>query len=126
MIEKASGKMPPPTPWMTRPTSISAQRGGDRGDQRADAEQHQHDHQQPLLAVHVAEAADDRRRHRGAEQEGGQHPADGALGRVERILDLRQGRDDEGLEEGVRDPAEGEDGEDDPGAWSLIGSLTIR
>ena len=116
MIENASGKMPPPAPWITRPRIISHRRRGDRGDQRAEREHQQHDHQQALLAVHVAEPADDRRRHRGAQQIGGQHPADRALGGVERALDLRQRRDHQRLQERVGDAAERQDGEDDPGA----------
>src|SRR3954468_19393608 len=72
MIPNASGKMPPAAAWITRPTSISArvpapnrhprERPGDRRDERPDAQQAEHEHEQPLLAVHVAEPPDDRRR----------------------------------------------------------------
>ena len=68
-IAKASGKMPPATPWMTRATMSMPSELRDRGEQRAEAEHEQRPQQQSLLAVHVAEAADDRRAHRGREQE---------------------------------------------------------
>ena len=47
-----------------------------RADERADAEGAEHVDEHALLAEHVAEAADDRRGDRGAEQVDGEHPGD--------------------------------------------------
>ncbi len=51
-----------------------ADRGGERVDHRAGAEEHEHRGEHAALAVEVAELADDRRRDRGADQEAGEHP----------------------------------------------------
>jgi hypothetical protein len=84
------------------------QRVGQRGDDRAAAEQAQADEQPALLAVHVAEAADDRRGHRGGQQEGRQQP--GRVGRVaaELALDGRHRRHDHRLGQRVRQGGAGE------------------
>ncbi len=65
------------------------QRRGDRGDHRPETEEDEHDDEQPLLAVHVPEPADQRRPDRRAEQIRGQHPADGVDRGVELLLKLR-------------------------------------
>ena len=74
MIPNASGKIAPPTPWMTRATISTPMIVRERGEQRADAEHDERDDEHALLAEHVAEAADDRRQDRGAEQVRRQHP----------------------------------------------------
>ncbi len=62
-IPKARGKTPPPAPWMTRPTII-----GTSAVERAEtsvptASRPKRVEEQALLAVHVAEAAEDRGPH---------------------------------------------------------------
>ena len=101
MMPMASGKIAPPAPWMARPAIEHGQRAADGGDQRADAEDGQRDEQPALLAVHVAQAAEQRRGDRRGEQEGGQQP--GGVGRagVELVLQLGQRRDDHGLRQRV-------------------------
>ena len=61
----------------------------------------EHDHEHALLAEHVAEAAEHRRRHRRAQQVGGEDPRDGALRRVQRGLQRRQRRHDERLQQHI-------------------------
>ena len=81
MIEKASGKMPPPTPWITRPSEHHREGGGDGRDRacraRAAASTIISRRSLPYMSpsrpmIGVVD--------RGAQQEGGEHPADGALG----------------------------------------------
>ena len=69
----------------------------------ADAEQDEHDDEQPLLAVDVPEPADQRCRDRRAEQIRGQHPADGVDRGVQRVLELWQRGRDERLQQGIAD-----------------------
>ncbi len=83
----------------------------ERGHERADRQKQKDDHQQPLLAVHVAEPADQRCRHRSAQEVRRQDPADGVLRGVQRVLDVRQRGRDKRLQQRVRDAAQGEDDE---------------
>src|SRR6266571_745336 len=55
------------------------QRTGQRPEQSSGGKSQQGPHQQPLLTVHVAELADDRRTDRGREQEPSQQPGDTRL-----------------------------------------------
>ena len=66
--------MPPPTPWMTRPSDEHAERRRERADRAADRERDQHHGQHPAAAEEVAELADDRRRDRRREQVAGEDP----------------------------------------------------
>ncbi len=81
-------------------------RAGERRDERADAEHDERGNQRVLLAEHVAEASDDRREHRCAQQVGGEHPRDRGRRRVQVALDLGQRRRDERLQQ--RERAAGE------------------
>ena len=74
MIPNASGKIPPPTPWMTRPSDEHAERRRERAHRAAGREDQQHERQDPAAAEQVAELADDRRRDRGREQVAGEDP----------------------------------------------------
>ena len=64
---------------------------------------HERPDEQPLLAVHVAEPAEDRRADRGREQIAGEQPRHAGLGRVQAVLDRRQRGDDRRAEHRVRD-----------------------
>ncbi len=64
------------------------------------------DHEQPLLAVLVAELAEDRRRDRRDEQEDREHPRRPGRRRVELALEHRQRRHDHRLLERERGPRE--------------------
>ncbi len=103
MIPNASGKIPPPAPCTTRamistgsePASAATSVPTARIDERPD--------EQVLLAVHVAEPADDRRADGRGEQIAGQDPGDAVLARVEAVLDRRERRHDRGAEERKRE-----------------------
>ncbi len=111
MIPKASGKIAPAAPWMARPEDQHADGPADRAHERAQREHAEHAEQHPLLAVHVAETAEQRRGDAGGEQEGGEQPG-GGLGRgAHVVLDRRQRRDDHRLGQRVRDRAQDEDAE---------------
>jgi len=90
-MPKASGKMPPAAPWSARPT-ITRQRVGNRCQQRADREDHEGPQQHAPLAVHVAQATQDRGPDRGRQQVGGQQPGHARLRGVQIVLDRRQRR----------------------------------
>ena len=79
------------------------------------------DDQHPLLADHVADPAEDGREDRRRQQEGGQHPGHGVLGGVELVLDGRQHRGHERLQQRVGDRPEQQDGEGDPVAGPCRG-----
>ena len=57
-------------------------RGRERRDDRADDQRCEHDQEHALLAEHVAEAPEHRRRDRGADEVRREHPGDGRLARV--------------------------------------------
>ena len=106
MIAKESGNTAAPVPASAR-NAIS--------DQMLHATAHptqparnsdEADHEQPLLAVLVAELAEDGRRNRRAEQEDGEHPGRPRRRRVELALDHRQRRNDHRLLERERGPGE--------------------
>ena len=97
----ASGKIAPPAPWMARPAIMTVSEPASGRDQRADAEDGQRDQQPVLLAVHVAQAAEQRRRDRRGEQEGGQQPGGVGGAGVELLLELGQRRDDHRLRQRV-------------------------
>ena len=88
------------------------QRRRQRRDHGADAEDAQRDQQQALLAVHVAEPADDRGRHRRRQQVAGQQPRHPGLGGVEAVLDRRQGRDHRRAQHRVGQAGHRGDGQD--------------
>jgi hypothetical protein len=69
------------------------QRAGDRGQKRAERQDHQRPQQNALLAVHVAEATKDRGADRGSEEIRRQDPRDTRLRCVQRMLEGRQRRD---------------------------------
>ena len=111
MIPKASGKTAP-RDALDRPAGDQqADRVRERADQRADGEEDQRHEQHPLLAEHVAEAADDRRRHRGGQQVGGEDEGDRGRGGAEVVLDRGQGRGDHRLRERVGERAQHEHAE---------------
>ena len=126
MIPIASGRIAPPMPWTARPDDVDAERMAERADQVARAEQQQREQQQALLAVHVAEPAEDRRRDRGGEQERRQQPGDVGRGRVQLALDRRQRRDDHRLRERVGQRAEREDEERAVRCGALLGPGAVR
>ena len=93
-----------------------------RGDQQAEAARNGGEHgagcedperpeEQPLLAVHVAEAAEDGRADRGGEQVGREQPGDAGLARVKVALDGRQRGHDHRAEHRVGDAADREHGQ---------------
>jgi hypothetical protein len=84
------------------------QRGGDRGEQGPCGEDHQGQEQQSLLAVHVAEAAEDRGPDRGRQQVAGQQPGDAGLAGAEVVLHRRQRRHHRRAQQRVGHPTEGE------------------
>ena len=92
-----------------------------RRHKRADGQEREHDHQQPLFPVHVAEPADQRCRNRGAQEVRRQDPADGVLRRVQRVLDVGQSRRDKRLQQCIGDPAQREDEKRE--AWMLAVGL---
>ena len=109
MIPNASGKMPPPTPWMARAT-ISSASELETPASRVPALQHdERPDEQALLAVHVAEPADDRGADGGREQVRGEDPGDPVLGGVQVVLDRRQRRHDSRAEHRERETGDRED-----------------
>jgi hypothetical protein len=85
--------------------------GRQRGEQGAGAEDGQREHQRALLAEHVAQAPDDRREDRRAQQVGGQDPGHRGLRGVQFALDLGQRRCDQRLQDGERARGQRQDGE---------------
>ena len=111
MMPKASGKMAPAAPWMTRPDQDHAQAGAQRTDQRAHAQGDEHADDDLLLADGVAHPAQHRRGDGRAEQVGGQQPAGAGLRGVQRLLELGDGRDDQRLQEAEGQGRGGQHGE---------------
>ena len=111
MIPNDKGSTAPPTPWMTRATIRTMIEWDSPASTDPAASAARVSDQQPLLAHHVADASEDRRENRRRQQVRGQHPRDGVLGGVELVLDGRERRDHQGLEEGVRHRADHQDGE---------------
>jgi hypothetical protein len=68
------------------------QRRGQGRDQGPERQRGQHDNQEPLLAMNVAHAAEDRSGDRGAQQVGGEGPRGGIFGDVQLVLDGGEGR----------------------------------
>ena len=60
MIPNASGKIAPPAPWTPRPRMSTPIDGADAQTNEPSAEDAERDEQHLLLAVHVAEAAEQR------------------------------------------------------------------
>ena len=104
MIPKASGKIAPPAPWITRATISTSMLVASAASSVPTARTTSGD-EHALLAEHVAQAADDRRQDRGAQQVGGEDPRDRGGRRVQVVLDLRQRRRDERLQDRERDAA---------------------
>jgi hypothetical protein len=110
MIAIASGKIPRRT--LDHATDDEQpERAGECRDEDADRHGAQRGDEDALLAEHIAQAPEDRCRHRGAQQERGQHPGGAGRRRVQVELNLAQGRDDERLQHRQRHRAEGEDPE---------------
>ena len=105
--------MPPPSPWMTRPTTSGASVVAMALTNVPTATAVERDHEHALLPEHVAEPAEDRRRDRRAEQERRQHPGHRRRRRAQVGLDLAQGRRYERLRHGQGKPAEREEEERD-------------
>ena len=101
---------------------------GQRADQRPDGEGDQDGDDDPLLADHVTDSAQDRRGDGGTEQVRGQQPTRPALRRVQRVLQLRNGRDDQALQQAEGQGGGGEDrkGDDVVGACACHGGSTPR
>ena len=100
-------------PLEAAPDNHQGERVGQAGDDRSNGEQRERDREQPLLAEHVTEAAEDRRRDRRDEEIRGDHPGDAARRGAELALEVAQGRDDRRLRE---DEGEGAEAEDQEGA----------
>ena len=73
-MPNASGKIPPAAPWSARPTTSSASELATAASSVPTARITNVQTQHARLAVHVAEATEDRGADRGREQVGGQHP----------------------------------------------------
>ena len=84
------------------------ERARDAGEQRARAEHDERPDEQALLAVHVAEPADDRGADGGREQIRSEHPGDPVLGGVQVVLDRRQRRHDRRAEHRERETGDRE------------------
>ena len=111
MIPKASGKTAPPTPWIARPAISSPIECESAQTSEPRAKTTSVDEQHPLLAEHVAEAADDRRRDRRGQQVGGEHEGDRGRRGAEVLLDRGQRRGDHRLRERVGERAQDEHAE---------------
>ena len=74
MIPNASGKIPPPTPWMTRPATSTPSDGASAHTTLPAAKTSSTIVRTAAAAEEVAELADDRRRDRGGEQVAGEDP----------------------------------------------------
>nr|WP_281423487.1 hypothetical protein [Nocardia tengchongensis] len=79
---------------------VDGQRGGEGADHRADDEHAHGDHDHRLLAVHVAEAGQQRGGDRAGEQGGGEQPGDAGDVGVQLGDEARQQRDHDGLLQG--------------------------
>ena len=95
-----SGNAAPPRPWTTRPTSTKRQGRRQGGDERAEGDRGEGEHQGALLARDVADPAEQRRRDGGGQQPGGEDPGDRGGRRPQVVLDGRQHRRDQGLQHG--------------------------
>ena len=84
------------------------QRARHGANHRADGEDEEGPKEQALLAVHVAEASDDRGADGGCEQVTGEQPRDPGLRRVKLALHRRQRRHDQRAQHRVRQPADRE------------------
>ena len=112
MIENAKGKIPPATPWITRATISTPSELETAASSVPNARITSVHSEQSLLAVHVAEPADDRRPDRGRQQEAGEQPGDARLAGVEVLLNRRQGRDHGRAQDRVGQPGQRQDGQD--------------
>ena len=83
--------------------------GAERGDDGAGGEQPERDDEQPALAEHVAEAAEDRRADGGGEQVARDRPGDAAGVGVQRARELGERRDQRRLREREGERRERED-----------------
>ena len=105
-IENASGKIPPPAPWITRAT-ISSASESDTAASSVPAGRttsvHSSSRSLPYMSPSrpMIDVAD-----RGRQQEAGQQPGDARLGRVEAVLERRQRRDHRRAEHRVGEPGE--------------------
>ena len=84
----------------------------DRSEQRAGREYQQRPQEQALLAVHVAEPADDRGANRRRHEEPGEQPGRAGLGRVQLVLERRQSRDHRRAQDCVRQTGQRQDRKD--------------
>lgn len=87
------------------------QGGRQRTYQRPEREGNQDSDDDPLLADHVADSAEDRRGDSRAKQVGGQQPARRVLRSAQGVLQLRNGRNNQRLQQAVGHRGCGEDRE---------------
>ena len=111
MIPKQSGKMPPPAPCRTRPATTTSRLVPSAETTEPATKMPERDDEQPALAEHVAEAAEDRRADGGREQVGGDRPGDAAGVGVERLGELGERGDEHRLREREGERGEREDEE---------------
>ena len=120
-IPNASGKMPPPAPWITRPTIIRTERARQRRDQDPDG---QDDRASPAAAAPCRTCRRDGRgstvAHRCREQVTGQQPGHPRLVRVQAVLQIGQGGDDRRAQHRVGEAGERGDREDQIGMDSMV------
>jgi hypothetical protein len=107
-IAKASGKTAAPTPWTKRNATSEGRSQASAAPSEAEPEHGQRGHEHAFLAVGVAEPADDRRQHGGAQQEAGDDPRGPARGGAELAPEERQRGDDQRLHERQRDAGGGQ------------------
>ena len=122
-IPNASGKIAPPSPWIVLAVIITGSVVARPPSSAADREAAERDHEHALLAEHVAEAPRDRRHDGRGEQVRREHPRDTRGRGVQVLLDHRQGRHHERLQQRVRRPAEREHGKNHPWPSGLGGAL---
>ena len=105
-VDRAAGALDRPAEQHHR------QRRSERADERS-AGKRDHDRaEDAVLAEDVSGAPEDRGQHRGAQQVRGQDPCGSARGCPERVLDVRQRRHDDRLEQRERGAGDRQDGQD--------------
>jgi len=87
------------------------QGGGEGANKGAQGKHDQDRRQDPFLPLHVTHPAQDGRADGGAEQVAGEQPGHGVGRRMQRVLQRRQGGNDQRLHDGERQRRQGEDGE---------------
>ena len=92
------------------------QRRGGGGKHRAEKHDHEHDQQDPLLAVQVGQPADQRGGGGRGEKIGGDRPGDRNHRGVQLVGDDAEHRDDGGLQHGDGQDHHGQAGDEHPGS----------